>query len=406
MHVRLRGPVQWSAWTCTSHSRVRDMRVTRLTRFAIAFQSVALLAATAIAAPAQRPPTEITHRVSCAACRVEFTALLTLGSASDPELIGGAYSIARDSRGRFYTSAFDKVKVVVFGPDGRYQTAIGRAGEGPGEFGRANSALSGIEDIWVAAGDTLHVFHSRSRVEVFDPAGSHVRSVTIPPSAFRVAQAIVENGEILLSSRLAGPSQIGQPFHIFSSTGSPMRSFGGDVRPAGSAGSSMAPRRIALSMDRSTFWSQWNYRLQRWTVGGTLLSDFDIRDISWWPPPPALKLGEVPRNAPGTPLVTSPGQISIAGVDSAGIVWVNGNVRVLSGTPPKFISTDRLEAVDPESGAIITSQVHQHRALRLIPRTNLIYSENESPDGHISFTIYRLRLIRPWSGPRDDLLEL
>ena len=66
-------------------------------------------------------------------------------------------------------------QLLVFGPDGHFLQAIGRRGEGPGEF------LDPIE-VGFFAGDSIVVWDwDLGRLELFGPDGSHGRSVRLRP---------------------------------------------------------------------------------------------------------------------------------------------------------------------------------------------------------------------------------
>ena len=89
---------------------------------------------------------------------------------------GRVADVATDSRGRILVLDQQARTVRVFDATGAYLQAMGGPGEGPGELGRfANAVL-------VSAGDTVYVpDYAQSRINVFDPAGVHVRDIPLSP---------------------------------------------------------------------------------------------------------------------------------------------------------------------------------------------------------------------------------
>jgi hypothetical protein len=72
-------------------------------------------------------------------------------------LLYKAGGIRRDADGRCYVLDVGNRRIAVFDPDGRFERAIGRQGEGPGEFSSSLLFLSGLE------GDVLIVWDAGAR---------------------------------------------------------------------------------------------------------------------------------------------------------------------------------------------------------------------------------------------------
>jgi hypothetical protein len=72
--------------------------------------------------------------------------------------------VRMDADGRCYVMDVGNRRVAVFGPDGRFERAIGRRGEGPGEFDSPLLFLSGLEDgvlnIWDPHTRQVHRFRT------------------------------------------------------------------------------------------------------------------------------------------------------------------------------------------------------------------------------------------------------
>lgn len=94
----------------------------------------------------------------------EFTTLRTVRSLPDGRIVVPDLAASPEIR--------------VFGPDGTYLHAVGRAGEGPGEYGF-------LWDVWVSPPDTLVAFDPNAQtVSYFTADGAFVRSVRltrVPP---------------------------------------------------------------------------------------------------------------------------------------------------------------------------------------------------------------------------------
>ena len=224
-------------------------------------------------------PTQVKYEVTCPRCTIERTNIGTLGTISDPVLLGGL-GLERDSKGKFYHPSADRTQVVVFGADFKFARAVGRSGIGPGEFG--TPGIGGIGRIRVGPGDSLWVFHSRSKVSLYSPTFSHVRTFTIPTSSVRDA-AILRNGTILVSDRVSTPASIGHPYHVFSATGAHVSSFGGGQTVVAPGQSSPNPTRFVVTNDRASVWVRRpEYVVQRWTSDGKLVHNFSIVDIPWY----------------------------------------------------------------------------------------------------------------------------
>jgi hypothetical protein len=78
----------------------------------------------------------------------------------------------RDSRGRYFLVSHDRYGVLVFDSTGRFNTAFGRRGGGPGEF-------SQITRMALSPGDSLFVIQSR-KISVFSPSLTFVRTYRLP----------------------------------------------------------------------------------------------------------------------------------------------------------------------------------------------------------------------------------
>ena len=94
----------------------------------------------------------------------------------------------RLSNGRYVAVSWSDLKV--YESDGRYVRTIGRAGEGPGEFGQ-------LRDVCVGTGDTIvAINYNRDRVSVFSSAGEHVRTFDV--AGYEPTGACFPDGSFLI----------------------------------------------------------------------------------------------------------------------------------------------------------------------------------------------------------------
>ncbi len=94
-------------------------------------------------------------------------------SGTDPHIFDRVRGILRLSDGSFVVANSGSHEVRYYSPRGDFRTAIGREGEGPGEF-------TGIRDIALLTSDTLLVLDYDARVTVLDSAGGLVRVFALP----------------------------------------------------------------------------------------------------------------------------------------------------------------------------------------------------------------------------------
>ncbi|MDE2875678.1 MAG: hypothetical protein OXU69_05165 [Gemmatimonadota bacterium] len=299
----------------------------------------------------------------CASCSIEITADVVLGTDGE-SVIGLALDIERLPDGRF-AMAFDDVmyEFTVFSPDGSEYRRVGRAGEGPGEYGH----------VWFIRehGDRLHVFdRRRRRMTVLDHDYEVVG--TMPVECVRCDgrdMAILPDGSAAINFfepqggwERRDNANAWLVVHILGDDGRPRVSIPGV--PAGSHGSLI--RHLDIASDGSLAVAEsMRYRIERRDPGtGELLETF-VRDADWWP-------DENPVHAPrpDLPPVTA---MNWMHVDEAGRLWLyierptaDWRDHVENTGLPEHMGSWRygraatewvVEVVDMEAGKVIVSQV-------------------------------------------------
>ena len=335
----------------------------------------------------------------CASCSIELAPDVVLG-ADGESVIGLALDIARLSDGRFVI-AFDDVmyEFTVFSADGSEFRRVGRAGEGPGEYGH----------VWFVREheDKLHVFdRRRRRMTVLDRDFEVVG--TMPVGCVRCDgrdMAILPDGTAALNFYVPQggweqrpPAQSGFVVHILGEDGQPR------VSVPGAANISDVDyiRRLDIAPDGSlAVAGSYRYRIEHWDPAtGEHLETF-VRNADWWPDDNPL---HPPR--PDLPPMTA---VNWMHVDEAGRMWVyiqrptpDWRDHVESTGLPERMGSWRygrgatewvIEVVDTEAGKVIASQVVDvapaPRAQFFAPGWLAVYDEEDIVP---KYRMYRLRL--------------
>ena len=360
---------------------------------------LAILALLALPSSVRAQDTTVLTEDLCASCTIKLTPDVVLGTDGE-SVIGLALDIERLSDGRFVI-AFDDVmyEFTVFSADGSEFRRVGRAGEGPGEYGH----------VWFVRehDDKLHVFdRRRRRMTVLDHDFEVVG--TMPVGCVRCDgrdMAILPDGSAALNFYVP---QGGWEQHVTAETGFVVHILGEDGQPRvsipGVAMGSHASlvRHLDIAPDGSLAVAETiRYRIERWDPAtGELLETF-VRDADWWPDDNPV---HPPR--PDMPPVTA---MNWMHVDEAGRMWVyiqrptpDWRDHVEStGLPEHMGSWDYgpgatewvIEVVDTEAGKVIASQVVDvvpaPRAQFFAPGWLAVYDEEDIVP---KYRMYRLRL--------------
>jgi hypothetical protein len=394
-------------------------RVTCSVRLAFAFAFVQLQSS----ALAIAQTTDIPYRVTCSTCRVVSDALFVLGTPNDSVLIDPGTNLSRDSRGRFFAVGFGGRSILIFGADGRFERAFGRAGRGPGEF---SSTVYGAR----INADTLFVFTTDSRVAVFSPQLSYMRTVTLYVLAPSLPTVVGSDSRIVVSAFVRKPESIAYHFHEVAEDGKVLRSFGprdSVVAPYpgmdGAAGLSPRKRFELSALDERA----WTTALDtRFTLNGWGKSpqpdSLNFSRVPWLaanPVPPtraerkadalaaALAIGE---GRPQPPFRTPPRpSANVIRADQLGRLWVLVTVPFNSGQRPagplascRGATSDLypgwracvlLDVIDHRSRTLLTSTLLEEPRL-FVPGTDLMYALRADANGIIMIPVFRVRFER------------
>lgn len=350
---------------------------------------LALVIVSAVASSAlvaQAAPVRVKHEVKCAECRIALTPVKSFGTRNDPVEMGPFVNPAMDSRGRLFAANRELSQVVVFDSSGRFLTAVGRRGRGPGEFGG-----SGISQILIGRGDSIFVLHDLRRLSVFSPALQFVRTVQLLGGLFVRTYALA-NGTFAVGAALGSRDHAGLPYHVVNPLGEIVRSFGdsrvndfmNDPRYANRTGVGSAD--FVVSPDQRSIWISPTYRVQQWALDGALLRDFEVYDTPWFPPPVMVR--GVNRMGRSVVRATGGGSVTVASIDRAGMLWINA-VRSPGGTTPGE-PVRAIEVFDPVRGVLLASERTEH-ILNFV-RDGFALSGTEDSQGTVTHTLWRVEL--------------
>ena len=370
-------------------------------RIAVAVATIVGMVIT-VSLQAQAPfvPQTIRATPSCTSCRIELVKVVTLGSASDSVLLDDRAQPVRDARGRYYAWGTDPGRIAVYDSGGRFIRAIGRRGQGPGEFRGSGGAIV------PGPGDSLRVFQP-PRIRLFDPEYRYVRGIDLPSGVHGSALPLADGRVVYPFMRIRAHE--GSPLHILSSEGAIVRSFGiaAPLAVAGCSGCSV--RQLAASRSPDRFWAARanTYQVEQWSTSGELLRVFVVERSEWFPARIAAKLtsGELRPNR------TTP---YLAGIweDSNSMLWIVGSAsrsgeidetnpprRGISIVPRDSATLARyprrtiVEVIDPASRTVVASRSMNETYGEM--GDGLVYSRRQDADGFMYVDIWRVVLRRP-----------
>jgi hypothetical protein len=313
-----------------------------------------------------------------------------------PSIDRRPYSMTVDARSRFFVSVDGADHFLAYDSDGASLGAIGRRGQGPGEFLSATHVVAG-------AGDSVFVFDNRARrFSVLSPQLRFVRSAPIP----RVfAATVTSDGFIVVSGSVPDPSRAAKSFHLFDLSGNQRGSVGFPDAVVIPGESGLATNWVAPASGGG-FWSvsySGVYTVAKWSAAGNLLSRFE-------------RLSELVGAGRGANVgftknrATDPCIRSLH-EDQRGLVWVeivvadkdwrrgvafNAEARGERGLVPDIHDLDRaydtvIEVIDPKSKSVVVSQRFDE-VYSLLMRGNRIGRPILRPDGTFRLEVFSVRL--------------
>ena len=326
-----------------------------------------------------------------------------LGDESGPgELSYHPQSISIDSRGRFLLLGSNQASEVpkVFGVDGRFLQALGRIGDGPGEF-RSPAALL------VGAGDSIFLLDASSRtMTVWTPNLRLARTTRLDHRLKSTPNPAVylTEGRIAANVEVPKEDSLGPALQIIDRGGIVVHQFGDEHR--------VRRRWIdgwwnmkTLGWARGGFWSGtmvFEYRMERWDSSGARQQTI-LRQPEWFQRYDTL-LGRSPDTRP------SPVLIQVR-EDSQGLLWAivlvpdsnwaeglsaspvrgEGGTAIYQTEDPERVMDSYIEVMDPRSGRLLLSRRFDGLFTFLINDT-LVGKATEIGEGVPAVEVYQVHL--------------
>lgn len=326
----------------------------------------------------------VTSRPVCTSCVLHTESVVTLGSPEDPVGITSSSRLARDSRGRYYVAPTDQAGIIaVYDESGRFISAIGGKGQGPGEF-------SGPDFVVTGPGDTLFVFDG-PRLSLLSPDYRFVRSVPLPGRAY---EAVWLRSGVLVLNVLSAATRGAAGLLQLLAGDSIQRVLGPLLGP--NSREIMPFLRLAPSSSGGVWSVPFNaYRIEHWDERGTRTAALR-RDPDWF------RSQGFAAPDPAASVVMSLYE------DGDGLLWISIRVprdgrrafpslrgEMAPPTPSESLTNfaTQVEVIDPVSGTLMTSARLDCLMSRFLG-DGLASGFHEGQDGVLSIEVFKLTLRR------------
>ena len=186
----------------------------------------------------------------------------TEGPEPGPGFLTGATTVSdivRDARGRYWVGQDSEIKV--FGPDGEFAATVGRAGEGPMEFGR-------VHPFHLDSAGHVHVYDLLKRISVIGEDFELAREMRFAYPGITMAP-LDDGARYVFAAFISAEDRSGLPLHVLDD-GDIVQSFG--IVPGQDSVTDYFTAERWLSTNGS--WDVfavpfWDYVIESWTEDGT-----------------------------------------------------------------------------------------------------------------------------------------
>lgn len=345
-------------------------------------------------ATAQTTPSIVVPDSPCNECRISLAWVATLGADADP-LSPSAFQVGvtQDSRGLYYLApTADLAVMAVYDQNGSFLKALGRAGEGPEEYGF-------IMRTEVMPGDSLLVLDvGNYRLTVLSPLHAPVRSMRM--NGRFTSAAVLPDGRLLVHGRVRSPERAGFPLHILAPDGRITDSFG-SVVPESRRDRPQADLRQLSAVRDGKVWTAHldRYEMELWSLEGELLRSV-TRRTEWFQPWDYIDGQELDVSL--QPMTVAVWQ------DRQERLWTMVRVPAPDARPPTRARAEReqpmppfdvvdaghdsiIEVIDPLTGRLLASQRFPQYLMGAIGE-DIVYSMRATPEGDLRIDIWRVEL--------------
>ena len=330
----------------------------------------------------------------CTTC-ARLEELAVLGDMAGDGFIQWSRVVTRDSLGRYWVGQGESLKV--YDSAGRFLREVGRAGEGPAEFGRIAFAHAGSDGF-------VHVLDPRNtRESVFDATFALLEEQRLPGPSASLTSAAALNGDYVVNAWVTTAEMIGLPLHIIRGE-EVVRSFG----MSDATGPHDAMRSIRILAARSdgviAAARRFAYTVEMWDSSGSRLVEFH-HEVSL----NEVEVKQVPYNLTDNP---RPHEVIAVRFDDADRLWVlfrmmrDGwerhyeprefpgglvGIRQLPNSTLDSIHESRLDIIDLQSGTVVV-RAQLPGLFETFAGDGLLLEHRELPNAEIQLAVWRVTI--------------
>lgn len=292
------------------------------------------------------------------AVELDATLVATLGDEEAGGGVGPFFTLAAGPRGEWFLSYLSaRDRIMAFAQTGEYLRAVGRRGQGPGEFRFIQ-----------------HVDASDSLVHVLDVglrrwsrlSADLVWIDSTPLGVDGQAFVVVGDTAAVVNVRSFRYGMTASPVRVYAWGNGSVRGLGDSIDLTDPLENAAAGRALAPGRDGASVWvgHETRYRIEHWGINGDLLGVVE-REVEWFPVGSGSYL-PTPEEAPPPQMVgvyEDPSGLLWVAIQVADLEWIAGVVKsdfpegtgYQVGDRNRFLDTV-IEVLDGSTGEVIASK--------------------------------------------------
>ena len=221
---------------------------------------------------------------ACATCSLEISAVVELGDREGPGIVAQLNApfaqarVVRSDDGDYYVPAhLGDGRLLRFSSDGVFREAIGRRGEGPGEYNLPMLMGGGADDLTILDPSFARLTTIR---------GGEVATTSLPFMAR--TWAVLSDGRYVYNGLSSWREGVGHPVHVYDPASRQITSSFGDegvrVDRSRRNDSGHLRRAVAAAANGNIWVARENrYRIDKWSADGDRIARIE-RDAPWFQP--------------------------------------------------------------------------------------------------------------------------